>query len=168
MNSLRRVCLRSGRLAAHHARVLISVAKRSPSLLKDSVDAFIRFGGNIFWQTSSSSSVLSLIMRHGSPFQCIREYLFIQPSPWHVDELFPIDRWLIGMLAYTDADFNKALSTYLCSFRSIFNNHGGRPKRTSAFDVDKIVSEVKSAAVKDRIPLLKIVSKWGTSEMIAG
>lgn len=37
----------------------------------------------------------------------------------------------------------------------------------SAFDIDTIISEVYNASAKDRIQLLRIISKWGTSEMIA-
>jgi ankyrin repeat protein len=151
----------------YHTRVLISLAKRSQKQLKDCVDAFIRLGGSIFWQNSTSGSVLSLIMRHGASFECIRECLFLQPAPWTVDELFPLDRWLIGMLAYTDTSFRKALQTYLDSFRSLFKNQGVRRKTISAFDIDIIVYEVQNASAKDRIQFLKIVSKWGTSEMIA-
>jgi hypothetical protein len=70
------------------------------------------------------------------------------------------------MLAHTDTNFRNALQTYLNCFRSIFNNQGIRRKAISAFDINAIVCEVQNAPDKDRIQFFRIISKWGTSEMI--
>lgn len=82
-----------------------------------------------------------------------------------VEDLSPIDRWLIGILAHAKTEFRQALQRYLDSYRTVFG------RRTigdalSAFEVDSIVSEVEQASTRDRIEFLKIISKWGTREMM--
>lgn len=104
-------------------------------------------------------------MRHGASFRCLQECLFRQTEPWTVEELSPIDRWLIGILAHANTIFRQALQRYLDSYRAVFRSSIVR-SGLSAFEISSIVSEVQSASSRDRIELLKIVSKWGTSEMM--
>lgn len=61
-------------------------------------------------------------MRHGATFRCLHECLFRQTEPWTVEDLSPIDRWLIGILAHANAEFRQALQRYLDSYRAIFRN----------------------------------------------
>jgi len=109
---------------------------------------------------------MSLVMRHGATFDCFHDYLFRQPEPWTTDELLPIDRWLIGLLAHTDERFHRALQCYLRSYRSPFCSPGTPSQLDTVFNVDVIVAEVQGAPTKDRIELLKILSKWGTGAML--
>ena len=104
-------------------------------------------------------------MRHGASFRWLHECLFRQTEPWTVEDLTPIDRWLIGILAHANTEFRQALQRYLDSYRTVF----GRPticNGLSAFKVDSIVSEAQQASTRDRIEFLKIISKWGTREMM--
>lgn len=104
-------------------------------------------------------------MRHGASFRCLHECLFRQTEPWTVEDLSPIDRWLIGILAHANAEFRRALKRYLDSYRTIFASPTVR-KGLNAFEIGSIVSEVHQASTRDRIEFLKIISKWGTSGMM--
>ncbi|KAH0542506.1 hypothetical protein FGG08_003102 [Glutinoglossum americanum] len=152
-------------LASLHSRVLISLAKRSQPQLRESLDAFLGHGGNMFWRHGSQGTIMSLIMRHGATFDCVHDYLFRQPEPWTASELSPIDRWLVGILAHTDERFRRALQHYLNSYRSLFYTSRTSRSSDAVFDIDSIVAEVQSAPTRDRIELLKILSKWGTGAM---
>jgi hypothetical protein len=154
------------RLASFHSRILIFFAKRSQKQLRDSLDAFLSHGGNMFWRHGSQGTIMSLVMRHGATFDCVHDYLFRQPEPWVTGELLPIDRWLIGLLAHTDECFRRALHSYLASYRSPFYSSGTSSQLDTVFGIDTIVAEVQSAPVKDKIGLLKILSKWGTGAML--
>ena len=105
-------------------------------------------------------------MRHGASFECLREYLFRQPEPWMANELLPIDRWLVGILQYVDPNFRKALREYTNQYRSIFRAPRVHQSLSAIYDLNDIVAEVKSASTRDRIEFLKIISKWGTGDMM--
>jgi len=105
-------------------------------------------------------------MRHGASFECLRECLFRQPEPWIANELLPIDRWLVGILAYTDAKFRKALQRYINQYQSVFQASQIHQNLKAAYNVNAIVAEVKSASTRDRVEFLKVISKWGTRDMI--
>ncbi len=105
-------------------------------------------------------------MRHGASFECLREYLFRQPEPWIANELLSIDRWLVGILEYTDAKFRKALQNYINQYRSVFQASQVHQNLSAVYNVNAIVAEVKSACTRDRVEFLKIISKWGTRDMI--
>ena len=153
------------RLAICHTQVLIAFAKRSQRQLGDSLNSFLTQGGSLFWHHSNWGSILSLIMRHGASFRFLQECLFRQTEPWTVEELSPIDRWLIGILAHANTVFRQALQRYLDSYRTIFQSPTFR-NGLGAFGISSIVSEVQCASTRDRVELLKIISKWGTSEMM--
>ena len=154
------------RLTACHAKVLILAAKKYQPQLKDALDSFLAYGGNIFWRNSNWGTILTLIMRHGASFECICEYLFRQPEPWTVNDLLPIDRWLVGILQHTDSKFRKALQRYLASYRTVFFASEVYPSLGAVFNIEVIVSEVQEASTRDRVEFLKVVSKWGTKDMI--
>ena len=105
-------------------------------------------------------------MRHGASFDCLREYLFRQPEPWMAHELLPIDRWLIGILQHVDSNFRKALCNYTNQYRSIFRASQVHQNLSAIYNLNDIVEEVKSASTRDRIEFLKIISKWGTGDMM--
>ena len=100
-------------------------------------------------------------MRHGASFRCLRKYPFLQTEPWAVTELSQTDRWLVVTLEHTDAKFCNALEDYLSMYRS-----GLRASRLLP-SIQATVFEVQNAPARDRIEFLKIVSKWGTGDMIA-
>ena len=105
-------------------------------------------------------------MRHGASFECLREYLFRQPEPWMATELLPIDRWLVGILQHVDTSFRKALLDYTNQYRSIFGASRVHQNLSAIYNLNDIVAEVKSASTRDRIEFLKIISKWGTGDMM--
>ena len=140
--------------------MLISFAKSSQSQLKDALESFLTYGGNILWRHSSWGSILSLIMRHGASFKCLPEYLLRQPEPWTVNDLLPMDRWLVGILEHTNERFRKALQYHFSKYRSNYT------AAQVCSNIDTIVSEVQAASTRDRVEFLKIVSKWGTRDMI--
>lgn len=100
-------------------------------------------------------------MRHGASFQCLRQYPFLQTEPWAVTELSQTDRWLVVALEHTDAKFRDALQGYLSMYRSGLRASQLLPS------IHATVFEVQNASARDRIEYLKIVSKWGTGDMIA-
>ena len=148
------------RLTTSHAKVLISLVKHSQSQFREGLDAFLTNGGNLLWRHSSWGTVLSLIMRHGASFDCLREHLLRQPEPWLVNELLPMDRWLLGILEQTDGRFRSSLQKHNSKYRSA--NQVSQVYQ----DVDMIVTELQAASTRDRVEFLKIVSKWGTRDMI--
>lgn len=76
-------------------------------------------------------------------------------------ELSQIDRWLVVALEHTDAKFRHALQDYLSMYRSDLRASQLLPS------IHATVFEVQNASARDRIEFLKIVSKWGTGDMIA-
>jgi len=114
----------------------------------------------MFWQTSNRGTISSLLMRHGASFDGLSEYLFRQPEPWTVADLSQIDRWLVVVFEYADAKFRNALQSRLRMYRSGLKASHILPS------INTVVSEVKSASTRDRIEFLKIISKWGSRDMI--
>lgn len=110
---------------------------------------------------------MTLTIRHGASFGCLVQYLFRQSELWTVDDLSPLDRWLIGILADTHPQFGVALQNYFDSFSSIFGYPKKRRPTVSEFDLNNIVEDVRYASTKDRVEFFKIVSKWGNSKMLA-
>jgi hypothetical protein len=100
-------------------------------------------------------------MRHGASFQCLRQYPFLQTEPWAVDELSQTDRWLVVALQHADENFRNALNDYLSMYRSGLRASQLLPS------ICATVFEVQNASARDRIEFLKIVCKWGTTDMIA-
>ena len=100
-------------------------------------------------------------MRHGASFQYLRQYPFLQTEPWAVTELSQIDRWLVVALEHADARFRDALQDYLSMYRPGLRASQLLPT------IRTTVLEVQNASARDRIEFLKIVSKWGTSDMVA-
>ena len=100
-------------------------------------------------------------MRHGASFQYLRQYPFLQTEPWAVIELSQTDTWLVVALAHTDAKFRHALDDYFSMYRSNLRASQLLPS------IHATVFEVQNASARDRIEFLKIVSKWGTEDMIA-
>ena len=76
-------------------------------------------------------------------------------------ELSQTDRWLFVALEHTDARFRNALRDYLSMYRSGFRASQLLPR------IRDCVFEVQNASARDRIEFLKIVSKWGTRDMLA-
>ena len=76
-------------------------------------------------------------------------------------ELSQTDRWLVVVLEHTDAKFRNALQDYLSMYRSGLRASQLLPS------IRATVFEVQNASARDRIEFLKIVSKWGTGDMIA-
>lgn len=105
-------------------------------------------------------------MRNGASFACLREYLFRQPEPWIANEFLPIDRWLVGILEYSDGKFRKALQNYVKQYRSVFPASQVHQNLSVVFNINTIVAEVKNASTRDRVEFLKVISKWGTRDMI--
>ena len=105
-------------------------------------------------------------MRHGASFECLREYIFRQPEPWLAHELLPIDRWLVGILQHVDSNFREALCNYTNQYRSMFRASQVHQNVSAIYNINDIVEEVKSASTRDRIEFLKIISKWGTGDMM--
>jgi hypothetical protein len=134
--------------------------------LRDALDSFVAYGGNLFWQNSNERTILSLIMRHGVTFECLHHYVFRQSEPWAINELFSLDKWLVGILQHTNTKFRKALRRYFESYRSVFASSIAASKLETILNIDVIVSEIGSACTKDRVEFLKIISKWGTGDMI--
>ena len=100
-------------------------------------------------------------MRHGASFECLRQYPFLQLEPWLVTELSQTDRWLVVALEHTDAKFRNTLQNYLGMYRPGLQASHLLPSMRAT------VIEVQNASARDRIELLKIVSKWGTGDMLA-
>lgn len=100
-------------------------------------------------------------MRHGASFQYLRQYPFLQTEPWAVTELSQTDRWLVVVLAHTDAKFRDALQDYLSMYRPGLRASQLLPT------IRATVLEVQNASARDRIEFIKIVSKWGTGDMVA-
>ena len=100
-------------------------------------------------------------MRHGASFQCLRQYPFRQTEPWTVTELSQIDRWLIVILQHTDVKFRHAIQDYHSMYRSGLRASQLLPS------IRATVLEVQNASARDRIEFLKILSKWGTGDMIS-
>ena len=76
-------------------------------------------------------------------------------------ELSQTDRWLFVALEHSDAKFRNALQDYLSMYRS------GLRALQLLPSIRATVFEVQNASARDRIEFLKIVSKWGTGDMIA-
>ena len=76
-------------------------------------------------------------------------------------ELSQIDRWLVVALEHTDAKFHNAVQDYLSMYRSGLRASQLLPS------IRATVFQVQNASARDRIEFLKIVSKWGTGDMIA-
>ena len=73
-------------------------------------------------------------------------------------ELSQTDRWLVVALEHTDAKFRDALQDYLSMYR---------PGLRASQLLPTTVLEVQNAPARDRIEFIKIVSKWGTGDMVA-
>ena len=88
---------------------------------------------------------------------------------WDVENLSLIDKWLIGVLAFTDAGFRKSLNTHLRTFRSEF---GTSLQQWLQYTFDKhfgikvVKSQVIVASKDDRASFLKIVVEKGTFAML--
>lgn len=117
-------------------------------------------GGSVFWRTSDRATILTLIMRHGATFEGLKEVFFRQWEPWTVVELSQTDRWLATIYEHADPKFRNAFKSCLSEYRTSLEASQILPS------VDMVVSEVQRAPARDRVEFLKIVSKWGTADMI--
>ncbi|KAH8884415.1 hypothetical protein GQ53DRAFT_770994 [Thozetella sp. PMI_491] len=131
-----------------------AVNPRSTSAIRSAAAAFVRNGGSLFWETSASCSILTLLMRHGDGFSVLEDCLFHQSEPWAVEELVPINRWDIGALSHSSPRFKGALTHYLDSFRSVFAQ-SANDGLMGALEISTLASEIASAPFKHRIEFYK-------------
>lgn len=99
-------------------------------------------------------------MRHGASFEGLSEFIFRQKEPWTIFELSQTDRWLTAIYGHANPKFRNALISRLSEYRTSLEASQILPS------IDMVVSEVQHAAARDRIECLKIISKWGTRNMI--
>lgn len=118
------------------------------------------YGGNVFWRTSDRATILTLIMRHGATFEGLSQVFFRQREPWTVVQLSQTDRWLAAIYEYTDPKFRNAFKSCLSEYRT------GLEASQILPSINMVVSEMQHAPARDRVEFLKIVSKWGTADMI--
>jgi hypothetical protein len=62
-----------------------------------------------------------------------------------VDELIPIDKWFVGILAHANPHFRDALEKYLNSYRSLFQRVGNSARALAPFDINLILAEIGQA-----------------------
>jgi hypothetical protein len=164
-------------LASSHAQILINLAKGSKKRLNSALNTFCSHAGSIFWSPyskpiseivdrESASTILSLIIRNGAGFSCLETHLFRQSEPWTTENISNIDRWLMGVLASVSPVFRTSLEMYLQSYKCIFSAARRDRRLFKPFELSTIKSEVFHTSNKSRIEFIKILTKWGTSEML--
>ena len=124
--------------------------------------------GSLTFGLDSGQTLLSEAVYALASFDCIRDCLAGQLEPWIVDDLMPLDTWLIGILAHTDPSFRKYLETYMNSFRSTFayKRFSSDSLFQSVFGIANIVARVEQAPRQERVEFLKVISASGTSSML--
>ena len=78
--------------------------KISPEAL---INTFVDHGGALISDDDEpgNRTSISALAGEANGFNCIRENFFRQHDPWVVEDLYPVDRWIIGILAYTNEVF---------------------------------------------------------------
>ena len=101
-------------------------------------------------------------------FQYLQDCVLSQSEPWSVEELAPIDIWLIGILAYTDVSFRKRLDTYLNAYHT--NDTGTSVSRGMTthcyFGIDTVIAQVQNADQKARFNFFVMLATAGTPSML--
>ena len=124
---------------------------------------YLASGGVVIDDPSESKgSFLSGLVSGAPGFDCIDYCLFRQAVPWVLEDLAPIDIWLIGIWAHVNASFRKALGQYFSSFRSSFKKieeGWGIQVIDSVFNLDTIATQVKNASFGRRVEFLQILSR---------
>jgi hypothetical protein len=117
----------------------------------------------------TQSSLLSVLVAGHMGFDAIPYCLDRHGHSWVLEDLFLIDKWLIGILAFTDDGFCRSLKTHLRGFRSdfgtsqqlwvqyAFENH---------FGMAAVKSQVIVASKDDRASFLTTIVQKGTFAML--
>jgi hypothetical protein len=117
----------------------------------------------------TKSSLLSVLVAGHMGFDAIPSCLDRHGNSLVLEDLLLIDKWLIGVLAFTDAEFRKSLETHLRTFRS---ESGTSLQQWLQYTFDKhfglqaVKSQVIVASKDDRASFLKIVVEKGTFAML--
>lgn len=125
--------------------------------------------GSDLFGTEEQLSLPSTLTYGMMGFEAIPHCLFFRKTSWEVEDLAPIDRWLIAVLAHTDGDFLSSLRQYLASYHSPFTNAAQSIADAiiqSSFGIDMIIDQVKDAPADNRLEFFKLVIAKGTISML--
>ena len=139
-----------------------------PHTFETNLDVFLAHGGRLIPSVDfDDGTLLVSVVQSKIGFGSVEvsRYLFGHSESWMIEDLKPIDAWIIGLLAYTDQKFRTRLEAYLSLFRSAFvpqTNILNEEPLPDAFDIDIIVKQVMSASVEDRVSFIQAICTSGT------
>ncbi|MCJ1432871.1 hypothetical protein MMC27_002229 [Xylographa pallens] len=150
------------------------LVEASTSNVKPYIEMFRVRGGSVCVNLDTwtdRDTILSYLVEFEIGFDSatLSEYLFTRSESWTIDDLMPIDFWIIGILAYTDQKFRARLEAYLECFRSPLAPQmgpSGKQSVLTAFDIDVIVAQFMSASTDLRVHFLSIICTSGTFRML--
>ena len=141
---------------------------------KPYIEIFRIRGGSICTSINGltdARTILSFLIEFENGFRSrdLSDYLFNRSESWTIDDLTPIDFWIIGILAYSDQRFRARLEAYLQCFQSPSaprTGPSGEQLVRIGFDINLIVAQVMSASTPLRVHFLSMICTSGTLRML--